>query len=53
VDEVEPAGTHARTVQYEFFREEPIILPNEHGEHDSFSAWAYADHIVADICKIL
>jgi hypothetical protein len=50
-DEGEPTGSDAGTVQYEFSGEEPTILPNEHVEHESFSAWTYSDHIVADICN--
>lgn len=38
---------------YVLYGEDPIILPNEHGEHERFSAWTYVNHIVADICKKL
>ncbi len=39
--------------QYCFYGEDPIILPNEHGEHPVFSARDYADEIYEKICKKL
>src|SRR5215831_4443497 len=39
--------------QYALYGEDPIILPNEHGEHPSFSARAYAGEIAETICKKL
>jgi len=39
--------------EYSMFGEDPVILPNEHGEHPSFSAWTYADEIHETICKKL
>lgn len=39
--------------QYFTYGEDPIILPNEHGEHSSFSAWTYAEKIHETIFKRL
>lgn len=39
--------------QYSLYGEDPIILPNEHGKHESFSAWNYANCIAAEICRKL
>ena len=47
----EPAGIAAGNVQYEFSGEEPIILPDEQGEHEGFSAWTYSDHSVQLFAK--
>ena len=38
---------------YVTYGENPIILPNEHGEHPSFSAWTYAEEIHDTIFKRL
>jgi len=38
-------------VQYYLYGEDPIILPNEHGKHESFSAQTYADIIAEEICR--
>ena len=42
-----------KTPDEEFSGEEPIILPDEQGEHEGFSAWTYSDHFVSVICKTL
>ena len=39
--------------QYCLYGEDPIILPNEHGKHSSFSARNYAEEIHETICKKL
>ena len=38
---------------YCLYGEDPIILPNEHGEHESFSAWTYASSSAVEICRKL
>ena len=40
-------------VQYCLYGEDPIILPNEHGKHPSFSARTYAVENAETICKKL
>ena len=40
-------------VLFALYGEDPIILPNEHGEHESFSARTYAESIAAEICRKL
>ena len=39
--------------QYCLYGEDPIILPNEHGEHASFSARTYANISAIKICRKL
>ena len=39
--------------QYSLYGEDPIILPNEHGEHESFSARTYANSSAVEICRKL
>ena len=39
--------------QYNIFGEDPIICPDEHGEHPGFSAWDYAKEIHETIFKRL
>ena len=39
--------------QYYLYGEDPIILPNEHGEHESFSARTYANSSAVEICRKL
>lgn len=39
--------------RYCLFGEDPIILPDDHGEHPSFSARTYAGEIAETICKKL
>lgn len=39
--------------QYSLYGEDPIILPNEHGEHESFSARNYANNNAEEICRKL
>ena len=39
--------------QYGLYGEDPIILPDEHGKHESFSARAYANISSAEICRKL
>ena len=38
---------------YSMYGEDPVILPNEHGEHERFSAWTYAHSISGEICRKL
>lgn len=40
-------------VQYCIYGEDPIIVPNEHGKHPSFSARTYAEEIHETIFKKL
>ncbi|MDU8886309.1 hypothetical protein RXV94_09070 [Yeosuana sp. MJ-SS3] len=40
-------------VQYCLYGEDPIILPNEHGKHKSFSARTYAEISAVKICRKL
>jgi len=40
-------------VLFALYGEDPIILPNEPGEHESFSARTYADSIAEEICAKL
>ncbi len=37
--------------QYSLYGEDPVILPNEPGEHERFSARKYAEGSVAEICR--
>ena len=37
-------------VQYSLYGEDPIILPNEHGEFESFSARTYANISAVEMC---
>ena len=39
--------------QYCIYGEDPIILPNEHGEHERFSARTYAGISAVEICRKL
>jgi hypothetical protein len=39
--------------QYSLYGDDPIILPNEHGEHPRFSASDYSEEIHESICKEL
>lgn len=39
--------------QYCLYGEDPVILPNEYGEHLRFSARIYAGEIAETICKKL
>jgi hypothetical protein len=39
--------------QYSLYGEDPIILPNEHGEYESFSARTYAKICAVEICSKL
>ena len=36
---------------YCLYGEDPIILPNEHGKHERFSARTYANKIAGEICR--
>ncbi|MEI6748280.1 MAG: hypothetical protein ACOYMF_07010 [Bacteroidales bacterium] len=38
---------------FSLYGEDPIILPNEPGENEIFSAKAYAEDIAIDICRKL
>ena len=38
-------------LQYHLYGEDPIIIPNEHGEHERFSAWTYADSSAVEFCR--
>lgn len=38
---------------FALYGESPVILPNEHGENDSFSASTYAHSIAEELCKKL
>ncbi len=38
-------------VQYALFGDDPIILPNVHGEHERFSAHTYANIREEEICR--
>ena len=40
-------------VQFLFYGEDPIILPNGHGEQESFSARKYVVTRAAEICRKL
>ncbi|MFZ2284959.1 MAG: hypothetical protein WAV86_13890 [Lutibacter sp.] len=40
-------------VQYCLYGEDPIILPNEHGKLESFSARTYASISAEEICRKL
>lgn len=37
--------------QFSMFGEDPVIIPNEPGEHESFSAFNYASTRVVEICQ--
>jgi len=37
--------------QYSLYGEDPIILPNEHGENEVFSASNYANISAVEICR--
>lgn len=37
---------------YTSFGEDPVIVPNEPGEGESFSAWKYAEGRVEEVCKM-
>lgn len=39
--------------QYCLFGEDPIIVPNEHGSHESFSARTYAQISAFEVCRKL
>ena len=39
--------------EYCFYGEDPVVLPNEHGEHPFFSARTYAEEIHDTIFKQL
>jgi hypothetical protein len=39
--------------QYCLYGEDPIILPNEYGKHESFSARTYANNNAEEICRKL
>lgn len=40
-------------VSFAFYGEDPIILPDEHGEYERFSSRNYVDTRAAEICKKL
>jgi len=39
--------------QYSQYGEDPVILPDEHGGHERFSARTYASTSAAEICRKL
>ncbi|MGM0934592.1 MAG: hypothetical protein ACQEWD_14230 [Bacteroidota bacterium] len=39
--------------QYSLYGDDPIILPNEHGKHERFSARTYAKISAVEICRKL
>lgn len=39
--------------QYSLYGDDPVILPDEHGEHESFSARDYAKISAVKICRKL
>ena len=46
-------SSNALIGQYGLYGEDPIILPNEHGKHESFSARTYAKMSAEKICRKL
>ena len=40
-------------VSFALYGEDPVILPDQHGVHESFSASTYVDTRAAEICRKL